>query len=470
MALSFLEGRRPSLRRLAVALLVLAFCVMAAPVAIAQSTEDRIEQLEKEIEALRTEMQRMKGQATGTTATTGEAPVEDDRLTEIERRLEVLAGEIERLRIGEAAASATESDYGLGPAASKVYRTQRGLSLGGYGEIFYQKFDDERDNGTASGRSDQFDLLRAIVYVGYKFNDKWVLNTEIEYEHGGEAVSLEFSYLDYLWRPEANLRAGLVLVPMGFINELHEPTVFLGAKRPDIERQIIPSTWRENGVGLFGDAGPFTYRTYVVNGFRGAGFTAAGLRGGRQNGGEAIAEDLAFVGRLDFTGVPGLLIGGSAYIGDSGQDLLVGGADVGLGTTLYEGHLEWRWRGLELRALGVQAEVDDVADLNRALNLTGSQSVGERLTGQYVQLGYDLLAGRGGEKAFIPYARWESFNTQDEVPAGFAANPANDVESLTLGFAYKPIEQIILKVDHQDYKNQAGTGVDQFNVLLGYVF
>lgn len=449
------------------AFLVLVFSLMAAPAAFAQSNDARIQELEREIAALKAQIAEIQQNANSGGTAEG---VPADRLTEIERRLEVLAGEIERLRIGEAAAAADESDFGLGPAASKVYRTERGLSLGGYGEIFYQNFDSERDNGTASGRSDNFDLLRAIVYVGYKFNDNFVLNTEIEYEHAGESVSLEFSYLDYLWRPEANFRAGLVLVPMGFINELHEPTVFLGAKRPDIERQIIPSTWRENGVGVFGDAGPFSYRSYVINGFRGAGFTAAGLRGGRQNGGEALADDMAWVGRLDFTGVPGLLLGGSAYIGDSGQDLRAAGQDVAVGTRIYEGHLDWRWRGLELRALGVQAEVDDVARLNGALGLTGSASIGEKLTGHYVQLGYDVLAGRGGERSFIPYGRWESFNTQDEVPAGFLANPANDVESLTLGFAFKPIEQIILKVDHQDYKNQAGTGVDQFNVLLGYVF
>jgi hypothetical protein len=374
------------------------------------------------------------------------------------------------MKTGEAAAEADESQYGLGPAASKIYRTDRGLSIGGYGELLYQKFDSERDNGTDSGRTDTFDLLRGVLYFGYKFNDRWLLNTEIEYEHAGGEVSVEFAYIDYLWRPEASLRGGLLLVPMGFINELHEPTVFLGANRPDIERLIIPTTWRENGFGLFGEAGPVSYRTYVVNGFRGAGFTAAGLRGGRQKGNQAKAEDFAWVGRLDFTGVPGLLVGGSAYVGDSGQDLETSGGDgISVGTSLIEGHLEWRWRGLEFRALGVQAELDDVADLNRALGLTGNQSVGEKLQGYYLQLGYDVLAGRG-DRALIPYVRWETYNTQDEVPAGFRANPANDIEVLTLGLALKPIEQIILKIDHQNYDNAAGTGVDQLNVLLGYVF
>jgi hypothetical protein len=423
-------------------------------IAMAQSGDDRVGQLEREVEKLKAEIAAMKGDTSGA--------AEGDRLAELERRLEVLAGEIEHLRIGEAATSADESEHGLGPAASKIYRTERGISIGGYGEFLYQNREVERD---------ELDLLRAVLYFGYKFNDRFVFNSEVEYEHAGEEVGVEFAYLDYLWRPQANLRAGLLLVPMGFLNELHEPTTFLGANRPQIEQVILPTTWRENGFGLFGEAGPFSYRSYVLAGLRAEGFTAASLRGGRQEGIESSAEDLAWVGRLDFTGVPGLLVGGSAYLGNSGQGLRSDrGETLDVGTQIVEGHLEWKWRGLELRALALQAELDDVADLNRFLDLHGSDSVGERLTGQYVQLGYDLLAGRGGEQAFIPYGRWETYNTQDEVPRGFAADPANDVEVLTLGFAYKPIDQIVLKVDHQSFDNEAGTGADQLNVLLGWIF
>ena len=453
-----------SFRRGLAILLPVVLALVLAPAAFAQSssTEERVRDLERQVEQLKAEIAAMKSG--------GQEP-ESGRMAELERRLEVLAGEIEKLKIGEAAAAADESERGFGPAASKVYRTERGLSVGGYGEVLYQSFDSERDDNVASGKTDTFDLLRGVLYFGYKFNDRWLLNSEIEYEHAGSEVSVEFAYIDYLWRPQANFRGGLLLIPMGFLNELHEPTVFLGARRPDVEQLIMPTTWRENGFGLFGDAGSFTYRTYVVNGLRGAGFTAGGLRGGRQKGNQAKAEDFAWVGRLDFTGVPGLLLGGSAYIGDSGQDLTTAsGGGIGVGTHILEAHLEWKWRGLELRALGVQAELDDVADLNQALKLTGNQSVGESLKGHYLQLGYDVLAGRGGEQAFIPYARWETYNTQDEVPQGFAANPANDVETLTLGFAYQPIDQIVLKVDHQNIDNEAGTGTDQFNVLLGWIF
>jgi hypothetical protein len=445
-----------SFRRGCAALLPLVLALVLAPAAFAQSasTEDRVRDLERQVEQLKAEIAAMKS---------GGASADTDRITELERRLEVLAGEIEKLRIGEAAASADQSDYGLGPAASKIYRTERGLSIGGYGEVIYQHVDEEG--------GDQFDLRRAVLYFGYKWNDRMLFNSEVEYEHAGEEVSVEFAYLDFLWRPQLNLRAGLLLLPVGFLNELHEPTVFLGANRPDVERLILPTTWKENGFGLFGDAGPFTYRAYVVNGLDAEGFADGGLRGGRQGGSEAKAEDLAWVGRLDYAGLPGFLAGGSVYTGKSGQGLAgAAGHQLGVGTTIVEGHLEWRWRGLELRTLGVQADLNDVAELNAALDLDGDESVGEKLKGFYLQLGYDLLAGRGAGKALIPYARWESYNTQDAVPAGFLANPANDVESLTLGVAYKPIEQLVLKADYQNVDNEAGTGADRFNVLLGYVF
>jgi hypothetical protein len=414
----------------------------------------RVERLEREVEELKAQIAALRGGWTD--AERG------DRIAELERRLEILAGEIEAMRIGEAA-EATASENGFGPAASKVYRAERGLSIGGYGEVIYQNFDSEQPA--------EIDLLRAVLYFGYKFDDKWLLNSEVEYEHGGEEVEVEFAYIDYLWRPQASLRAGRLLIPMGFLNELHEPTVFLGARRPDLERLILPTTWRENGFGLFGQAGPLSYRTYVVAGFDAAGFADLGLREGRQEGIESKADDIAWVGRLDYTGMPGLLIGGSAYLGDSGQDLeTAGGRKIAVGTRLYEGHLEWKWHGLEFRALGVEATLDDVAALDAALGLSGEGSVGEKLQGYYLQLGYDLLAGRAGEKALTPYARWESYDTQKEVPAGFRRNPANDVDSLTLGVAFKPIDHIILKADYQDYDNAAGTGVDQLNVVLGYIF
>ncbi len=399
------------------------------------------------------------------------AATEAERLAELERKVEVLGRELEKERGGDIFLPVGESRYGLGPAASKVYFKEEGISIGGYGEGLYQNFEGDR--------ASQADLLRAVLYFGHKFSNRWVLNSEFEFEHASTSekgsVSAEFVYLDYLWREEANFRVGLVLVPMGFINELHEPTTYLGARRPDIERQILPSTWRENGVGLFGDVGDISYKAYVVNGLRADGFTPGGIRDGRQKGSEALAEDLAGVVRVDWSGVPGLVLGASAYAGDSGQDL-----EVGVRTQIVEAHAEWRWRGLQIRALGVVAKLDDVAELNRAIFASGEDagkangeidSIGEQMTGGYVELGYNVLNECGaGDFAVIPFVRLEQYDTQDKTPAGFGNAGKNDITVTTVGVNVKPRDEIVFKAEYMFYDDRAGVKPDQLNLAVGYVF
>lgn len=411
------------------------------------------------------------GMAAGVLLATGaSAETTEERLAELERRIEVLGAELERERMGDVFLPATESRYGLGPAASKIYAKEQGLSIGGYGEALYQNYDDDTPA--------EADFLRAILYVGHKFNDQWVLNTEFEFEHASTSeegsVSVEFAYLDYLWKEAVNFRAGLVLVPMGFINEYHEPTTFFGARRPDIETVIIPSTWRENGVGVFGDVGDFSYKAFVVNGLQGEDFGPNGLRGGRQKGSEALAEDLAGVVRLDWSGLPGLTLGVSGYYGGSGQDL-----EVPVDTLIAEAHAEWRWRGLTVRGLAVQAELDDVAALNRIRAADGDEpvvdadieSVGETLSGWYVEAGYDVLNEVDrGELAVIPFVRYEQYDTQDAIPEGFRASGRYDVETVTLGLNVKPLDEIVFKAEYQMVDRADGSGVDQFNLGLGYIF
>ena len=323
------------------------------------------------------------------------------------------------------------------------------------------------------GASDELDLLRAILYVGTKIDEHWLINSEFEFEHASTGadgeVSVEFLHLEYLHRPELNFRGGLVLVPMGFVNELHEPTTFLSAARPVTEQRILPSTWRENGLGVFGSSGSLSYRTYVLNGFDATGFSSAGLRGGRQKGSKALAEDLAWVGRLDWEAVAGLTLGASAYLGKSGQNQdASGGAVPDTNTSIGELHAEWRGGGFAARALLVRAELDDVSELNSALGLTGTSSIGERLEGGYVELGYDVLTALApvSNQSLTPFVRFETLDTQAEVPGGFASNPSNDQEIMTMGIQWKPVHQVVVKADYEDRDR----GADQWNLLVGYVF
>ena len=445
--------------------------VWASPLAAQQEDlEARIRELERQIELLQEQL-----------AAQDSASVE-----EIRRQIEAITRELEEIKLGqELVVEAGEGQYGLGPAASKVYRVRQGVSIGGYGEMLYENFSSERENGAPSGKTDQLDFLRAIVYVGYKFNDRFLFNSELEWEHASTgqsgSVSVEFAYLDWFAWDALGFRAGLVLLPMGFLNELHEPPTFLGTERPLTEQAIIPSTWRENGIGFFGSAGGFAYRGFVVNGLdaigdgtsNASGFSAAGLRGGRQKGSKAVAENFAGVARVDFVKVPGLLAGTSFYIGESGQNnesVLQPGTTISALTTIWEVHAQYRAYGLWLRGLATLANVDDVAEINAAKDLTGDKSVGERLAGWYLEAGYDLLRGVRTEHQLIPYVRYEQLNTQDQVPVGFSANPATDQQILSVGAAWKPITNLIVKSDYQFRTNKANTGVDQFNVAIGYLF
>jgi hypothetical protein len=400
-----------------------------------------------------------------------------DSLAELARRIDVLSAELEREKMGEVAApTASEGRYGFGPSASKVYQKSHGVSVGGYGEMLYQNFNADRDDDNPAGLADELDFLRGVLYFGYKWNDRWLFNSELEWEHantgkGGEAA-VEFAYVEYLWRPTLGFRGGLLLVPMGLVNELHEPTVFHGARRPVVEQAILPTTWRENGAGVFGETASLSYRSYVVAGLDASEFSAEGIREGRQEGAESLAEDWGWVGRLDWTGRPGLLVGGSVYAGQSGQGIVVPFAgELGVSTVIYEGHVDWNWQGLGVRVLGAQSTLDDVADLNAALGLVGAASVGEKQNGFYVEASYDLLARHtSGQRALTPFVRYEQLDTQAEVPSGFDRDPAQDRDVITVGVDFQPIDPVVVKLEYQDLKNEAETATDQFNVALGYIF
>jgi hypothetical protein len=404
-------------------------------------------------------------------ATSALAESDRDRIADLERKVEALTREGERTSYGELFLPVGESHHGMGPSASKIYDQTQGVSIGGYGEAIYEN----RQGGT-----DSADLLRAIIYLGHRFDEKWLLNTEFEFEHASTdkegSVSAEFAYLDYLHCDALNFRAGLILIPVGIINEMHEPTTFLSAKRPDVENRIIPTTWRENGFGFFGTWGDsLDYKAFVVNGLKGEDFAPDGLRGGRQKGSKAMAEDLAGVVSLDLAVSPTMDIGGSVYFGDSGQDL-----GVNVFTTLVEGHLLIQREGLQIRALATLASLDDVTELNRLLATdaaTGTlpadgdiESIGEQMFGWYVEAGLDVLSGRDIECSLTPFIRYEEYNTQDKTPAGFRVSGANDVEIMTIGLALQPIEQIIFKADYQIRDNASGSLDDQANLAMGYVF
>jgi hypothetical protein len=398
------------------------------------------------------------------------------QLEELRRRVDVLAAELEKLRSGESTETLTISDerrrsLGLAPSAAATYRrSNQGISFAGYGEMLLENYDSTNESGATGAPTTRLDFLRAVLYTGYRFNDKFLFNSEIEVEHGNE-IYVEFAYVDYLANDNLTLRGGLILLPLGLVNEFHEPNVFLGAKRPETEQRIIPSTWRENGAGVLGSVGMLQYRAYVTNGFNGSGFTSAGLRGGRQRGIQARAANLAFSGRIDVAPTPGVTAGVGFYDGGSGQELVVLEGDrLDLGTTVVEVHGQAQVRGVDFRALFAQATVDQAGEASRALRLPVTAPLARTMQGGYVQAGYNVLSQLDTEMAITPYLRYEVVDTQHRIPSGFTRDLSRDGTIKTIGLDVKPIPNIAIKTDYQWLTNQAGSGRNQFNVNLGYSF
>jgi len=458
----------------------------------------RLEELEATVKILADEIGRLESIIAEPATEDAIAGADDEqegggRLEELEEKVEILADEMGRLESIFAVPEELELEslYGLGPAASKVYKRDRGLSIGGYGEVRLRSFHNTDDDD----QDDVFDALRAVLYVGYKFDENWVFNSEFEFEHagtgGGGSVSTEFLTLDYLWRDEVNLRVGLILVPMGFVNEIHEPTFFFGAERPEVERVILPSTWRENGVGIFGRiADRIEYRAYVINGFEGSKFSSGGLRGGRQKGSKALANDFAFVARVDVDAAPGLVVGGSVYTGQSGQEQDFMGSDgVSRGlpdalTTIYELHAQYKGYGASLRALWTEAFIDEAGSLSRTLDkgftvvdgvrvFDPTKSIANHMRGWYVEAAYDILPlfREDTRMSLEPYFRFEQYDTQRDVSnLGFTRDKSKGIDLYVAGLQFKPIPQVVFKLDYRHFDPAKGGRADEVQASMGYVF
>jgi len=447
-----------------------------------------MEDMWKIIQAQQKQIDEMKSAM----ATPAPAPAKaaGSEVKNLERKTDVLTQEVEKLRTNLSIPEEAKykSAYGMGPAASKVYSAGKGLSIGGYGEGNYSAKVGDKGN-----TNDSANMERMVLYAGYKFTDKILFNSELEFERGstGEGsetkgeVSVEFASLDFFMNQKVNARAGLVLMPMGLINRIHEPLFYFGNHRPEVEQRIIPSTWREMGAGLFGAITPeLTYTAYVVNGLDATGFTSDGIREGRGGGSNARAENFGYVARVDYdpTALPGVTVGGSAYVGNSGQNQTFAGQKVDAFTQLYEAHVQWKYRGLEFRTLGSWGHIADAAQLTAA-NIArngpvdpdhpnAGQVVGSQNYGFYTELGYDVLPllWQDTTQYLAPFFRYEKLNTMAKAPAGYTTDPTKDWQIYQVGLQYKPIPNVVLKADYRNYVAKQGPLADDFNLGFGFIF
>jgi hypothetical protein len=357
----------------------------------------------------------------------------------------------------------------------------QGSAFGGYGELTLNALQDAPAI---------VDLRRFVLFFGHNFSDRLRFYSEVEVEHAvassadeGE-IEIEQAYLDALFSGRFNLRAGIVILPVGIINVYHEPPTFNGVDRPDVDTFVIPTTWREPAVGIFGQlTNSLRYQLYVVNGLNANGFTAdAGLREGTQEGQLARAGYWGAVARLDWEPRLGTVLGASGYHATSGYHLtsmgptpmdLVGKTPV----TLLEADLRTRAGGFTARAEVAVAFIDSAGALDAAFAQAASPDaapppVSSRLQGAYVELGYDLLRllRPGTPQALTLFGRYDWTDTQAAVPAGFTADPALRRRTYTAGLVYRPIPEIGLKLDYRRHEFGAGDGLNEIATALTWMF
>ncbi len=381
----------------------------------------------------------------------------------VEQKIDALQKEIDRLK-GEVSR--------LG-AASAANGSEESTSFFGYGEFNYNRFRDDQHTSRA-------DLRRFVLGVGHRFNDRLSFVSELEIEHAvvsaddqGEA-EVEQAYIDYRASDAVNLKGGLFLIPLGILNETHEPTTYYGVERNEVETRIIPTTWRELGAGIHGLLHPaLRYDVGVTTGFDAGKLDdpSVGIRSAHQEGQLADAHDLSVYAALNYT-APGMLVGGGIFSGNTGQNgqanpLLRG---VAARLTLWDVHARYSMRNVDLQALYTAGTLGDSDRLNAAILATSATpfAAPKSLKGWYAQAAYHLF--RKGDLDLAPFVRYERFEIQqqEDTANGLFQDPNNLDRVRTVGVNFWVHPQVVLKADVQRFSVDRSR--DRLNLGLGYMF
>lgn len=345
-------------------------------------------------------------------------------------------------------------------------------SLSGYMDFHFNKA--EHQDGV-------LDFHRFVLLFSHQFSPRIRFVGELEVEHAlvegleeaGE-LEVEQAYLDFLISRAFNVRAGMLLVPVGIINERHEPPVFNGVERPLVDTVIIPTTWFETGAGIHGElARGLRYRAYVMAPLDALGLSAEeGLRGGLQKGAESRMRNAAFTGRVEYLGLPDLTLGASTWIGKANGD---NPNDPRLDTPVTVREVDARYTAdrLELRAQYADVSIRKAAEINAALGrLVGvDPNIARQLRGYYVEAAYRIWNG-GAPRDLVGFVRYEKANTQHRMPDGWLPLDELNRHQWVAGVTYYPDPDIAVKVDYVWLRNQSSVirSPSSFNVGLGWWF
>ncbi len=326
--------------------------------------------------------------------------------------------------------------------ASSEVKTR--TKIGGYGELHYNNLDSGED----------IDFHRFVLFFAHDFNEKTRFFSELELEHAlsgdgkpGE-VELEQAYIEHMFNEHTKATFGVNLIPVGILNETHEPNTFYGVERNPVEKNIIPATWWEAGIGFNKQINnQFGFDLFMSSGLNTptSGDSAFIIRSGRQKVAEAKASDLAYTARLRYSPLPGLKLAATyQHQTDLTQGILNVAAD------LFEANLQYHRGGFGLRALYAEWNLDD--------NVAWVNAAREQQSGYYIEPSYRF----GQDRQYGVFARYSSYNNNA------ADDSSLDKNQFDIGMNYWLTPNTVFKVDYQDQKD--GGSNDGFNLGVGYSF
>lgn len=405
--------------------------------ALIQRQQEAISALQTQLAETRRSLQETKSNLTAT----------DLKITQTDTRIDANRQQVELTQ------SRLEATADMMDASMQSVRSSDENRIGGYGEVHYNNLD----------QGNEVDIHRFVLFNSHEFTDKLHFFSELEVEHAiaGEGkvgeVEVEQAFLQWQFTEDNNLNMGILLVPVGFLNETHEPETFFGVERNPVEKNIIPATWWEAGGMMSGEIAPgWKYDLAVLSGLNldtdnSSASKRASIRSARQKAGKADAENLSYTGRIRYSGLTGMQFGVTLQYQ---QDMTQSDADkTGIGAIeglLIETDFSFQKGPLRVKALYARWDFDDeIEKLN-----PGSR----RQYGWYIEPAYHITENLG------LFSRVSYYDTN---AAGGADSGKRQFD---IGINYWLHPRFVIKADlqHQDY--DAGGEQDGFNLGIGYSF
>ena len=468
-----------------IAAAALAACGLHAHAQSANAEGATVRALEHKIDDMASQLQAMKDEL--------RALKTENQQLNAQQQSQAKAQATQDEQVKQLQAAQASTDQAVQQAAAKPSPLDN-LSIFGYGEMGYAR-------PVHDANATRADLSRAVFGFGYRFDDKTRFASEFEVEHAVASADdagefeVEQFYVEHQFNDRLGFKSGLFLMPFGLLNEHHEPTAYYGVYRNFVETLIIPSTWREGGVALFGNtSGGLDWSAGLTTGLNLSGWNflpetplygsalemqtsdSAPFQTSHQELSFANAKNLAQYVSLNYRGMPGLLLGGAVFTGSATPAAGAGSQR----TTLWEGHARWTPGKWDLSALYAQGNISNTAQVNQRYPGTANPMPAS-FKGGYLQAAYNLW--QSGEQRISPFVRAERYDmgaSYRGIAPGFAAPPSTPVTAngqtfaaprdtvLTTGLNYSLTSNIVFKADYQWFRHNRN--FSRINVGMGLTF